>query len=343
MLHYWLTAPEKYAGYHEDRDLLDRHPDVERVIDRTDLHTVLEVWFVDELFRTDDPALLEMHARAQPRAPEVPQPPGATPEEVRQGIIDRYLATPSLGRMSLARGFIEPLRRRMDYSGIARRALVVDRLPEGALPIYDRDPDVAGMSLPPPPPLSQPSDIPTLGLTTDGMFGTTFERLADLRDGALGEDLGFRPTGLGGPGVYQYGMPILSGNGAAIATIVAGRVEINGLNGVGPQQHVGHYLQIMGSSHPGNNGTFPIVEVNSSVSVWIVNPNATLDYFPALMWNVYAPVATLDGQALDVSFSWVPDPLDPKTVLKPSENPKDSAARGTGWGVVMRDDFLEND
>ena len=86
MLHYWLTAPEKYAGYHEDRDLLDRHPDVERVIDRTDLRTVLEVWFVDELFRTDDPALLEMHARAQPRAPEVPQPYPRTYSNLRRAL-----------------------------------------------------------------------------------------------------------------------------------------------------------------------------------------------------------------------------------------------------------------
>jgi len=35
--------------------------------------------------------------------------------------------------------------RNLDYQGIARRALVVDPLPQGALPVYDRDIDVAAV------------------------------------------------------------------------------------------------------------------------------------------------------------------------------------------------------
>ena len=38
-----------------------------------------------------------------------------------------------------------PIRRNLDYQGIARRALVVDPLPQGALPVYDRDIDVAAV------------------------------------------------------------------------------------------------------------------------------------------------------------------------------------------------------
>lgn len=38
-----------------------------------------------------------------------------------------------------------PIRRNLDYAGVARRALVVDPLPQGALPVYDRDIDVAAV------------------------------------------------------------------------------------------------------------------------------------------------------------------------------------------------------
>ena len=31
----------------------------------------------------------------------------------------------------------------LDYAGVGRKALIVDALPQGALPIYDRDIDVA--------------------------------------------------------------------------------------------------------------------------------------------------------------------------------------------------------
>jgi len=37
------------------------------------------------------------------------------------------------------------IRRNLDYHGVARRALVVDMLPQGALPTYDRDIDVAAV------------------------------------------------------------------------------------------------------------------------------------------------------------------------------------------------------
>lgn len=36
-----------------------------------------------------------------------------------------------------------PIRRSLDYQGIARRTLIIDELPEGALPYYDLDIDVA--------------------------------------------------------------------------------------------------------------------------------------------------------------------------------------------------------
>ena len=55
--------------------------------------------------------------------------------------IEVLLGTPE-GRMKLAASMQNPLRERLDYEGVFRRAAVVDPLPQGALPYYDRDVDV---------------------------------------------------------------------------------------------------------------------------------------------------------------------------------------------------------
>ena len=39
------------------------------------------------------------------------------------------------------------LRRRRDYMSIARKALMVETLPDGALPIYDKEFDTAAMTV----------------------------------------------------------------------------------------------------------------------------------------------------------------------------------------------------
>ena len=49
------------------------------------------------------------------------------------------------GKIALAQAMANPIRRNLDYHGIARRALVVDPLPQGAMPTYDRDIDVAAV------------------------------------------------------------------------------------------------------------------------------------------------------------------------------------------------------
>lgn len=46
------------------------------------------------------------------------------------------------GKMVLAQAMANPIRRNLDYQGVTRRVLVVDPLPQGALPVYDRDIDV---------------------------------------------------------------------------------------------------------------------------------------------------------------------------------------------------------
>jgi hypothetical protein len=49
------------------------------------------------------------------------------------------------GKVALAQAMANPIRKNLDYHGMARRALVVDPLPQGAMPTYDLDIDVAAV------------------------------------------------------------------------------------------------------------------------------------------------------------------------------------------------------
>lgn len=44
------------------------------------------------------------------------------------------------GRVALAQAMVEPIRRALEYQAIGRKCLLVDELPQGALPRYERDP-----------------------------------------------------------------------------------------------------------------------------------------------------------------------------------------------------------
>ena len=61
--------------------------------------------------------------------------------ELKQQVIGEYIKTAS-GRAKLAASMIQPLRLRRDYTSVARKAFLVEQLPDGALPIYDKDPNV---------------------------------------------------------------------------------------------------------------------------------------------------------------------------------------------------------
>ncbi len=60
---------------------------------------------------------------------------------VKQKIISEYIRTPA-GRARLAASMTQPLRMRRDYSAVGRKTFLVEELPDGALPIYDKDPEV---------------------------------------------------------------------------------------------------------------------------------------------------------------------------------------------------------
>lgn len=64
----------------------------------------------------------------------------AMTQEEREMLIASALETQE-GRASLASSMANPIRTSLDYQGIGRKLLVVDPLPQGALPVYDRDVD----------------------------------------------------------------------------------------------------------------------------------------------------------------------------------------------------------
>lgn len=63
-------------------------------------------------------------------------------DEKRDELISRAIMTQE-GKLALAQAMANPIRRNLDYQGIARRLLVVDVLPQGVDPKYERDIDVA--------------------------------------------------------------------------------------------------------------------------------------------------------------------------------------------------------
>ena len=63
-------------------------------------------------------------------------------DEQRDDLIKRAMMTQD-GKIALGQAMANPIRRNLDYQGVGRRVLVIDPLPKGALPVYDRDIDVA--------------------------------------------------------------------------------------------------------------------------------------------------------------------------------------------------------
>ena len=61
--------------------------------------------------------------------------------EQKHQIIGKLITTGN-GRQRLAASMISPLRQRRDYTSCARKAFYVEQLPDGAMPVYDKDPEV---------------------------------------------------------------------------------------------------------------------------------------------------------------------------------------------------------
>lgn len=84
--------------------------------------------------------LVEELSRRRRLEPFLPTP-NTDVENFRDQVISNYLATLE-GRQQLAQSMIAPIRRNIDYQSVSRRTFLVDSLPEVALPIYDRNPNV---------------------------------------------------------------------------------------------------------------------------------------------------------------------------------------------------------
>lgn len=70
-----------------------------------------------------------------------------TNNEQREIIIAQALETPE-GRTALAQAMVEPIRTSLNYQAIGRKLLMVDELPQGALPRYERDVAVKSYVIP---------------------------------------------------------------------------------------------------------------------------------------------------------------------------------------------------
>ena len=60
---------------------------------------------------------------------------------VKERMVDQFIASPA-GRKRLAASMVQPLRERRDYSSVGRKTFLVEQLPDSALPVYDKDPEV---------------------------------------------------------------------------------------------------------------------------------------------------------------------------------------------------------
>jgi len=65
-------------------------------------------------------------------------------DEQREALLMKALQT-ERGKIALAQAMANPIRRNLDYQGVGRKALRVDPLPQGALPVYDKDIDVSAI------------------------------------------------------------------------------------------------------------------------------------------------------------------------------------------------------
>jgi hypothetical protein len=61
--------------------------------------------------------------------------------EQRNAVIGKHIGSQQ-GRQRIASSMQQPLRERRDYSAVGRKTFEVEELPDGALPIYDKDPQV---------------------------------------------------------------------------------------------------------------------------------------------------------------------------------------------------------
>lgn len=79
---------------------------------------------------------------SQPSSSSVEAESPSFSDEAKEALLAQALNSEK-GKVALGQAMANPIRRNLDYQGVGRKALVVDPLPQGALPVYDKDIDVA--------------------------------------------------------------------------------------------------------------------------------------------------------------------------------------------------------
>lgn len=88
--------------------------------------------------------------------------------EQKEFLISKALETEE-GRVALAQAMANPIRVSLDYQGVGRKLLVVDPLPQGALPVYDKDVDAKAFVI------SKRGQVPDQVIEGDRIQVPTFE------------------------------------------------------------------------------------------------------------------------------------------------------------------------
>jgi len=93
-------------------------------------------------------AINKLVAYAQALATGTPSPNspagGSISDEEKEVLLVKAMQS-ERGKIALAQAMANPIRRNLDYQGVGRKALRVDPLPQGALPVYDKDIDVTAI------------------------------------------------------------------------------------------------------------------------------------------------------------------------------------------------------
>lgn len=92
----------------------------------------------------------------------------AMTNEEKEFLISKALETEE-GRVALAQAMANPIRTSLDYQGVGRKLLVVDPLPQGALPVYDKDVDAKAFVI------SKRGQVPDQIIEGDRIQVPTFE------------------------------------------------------------------------------------------------------------------------------------------------------------------------
>jgi hypothetical protein len=60
---------------------------------------------------------------------------------LKERLVDQHIGS-GAGRKRIAASMVQPLRDRRDYSSVGRKTFLVEQIPDGAMPVYDKDPEV---------------------------------------------------------------------------------------------------------------------------------------------------------------------------------------------------------